>query len=447
MEKRTQMVKDFHLYEYNKGMETRKWSEDDKRRSKDFITAIEKRLQIEWIYRNYESFVGGRIRDIDYRLINKLRDRHRHNNQKVQYCFSIEHPSETMVFHNEDGNPTRANIKQALGRHGTLLPPRDQRHPWFRYQVEGYTEDIVHNYEQRLKTIFSRPVRRLCHSINDLARKIWQRTDYLKKGLEVCGLGGSPVSFRLNDLHKLGKAKIYERIGCYTVGRWASVGSPIDQRKRQPDVAAGAPEAAEDAPARIARLEKEVHKLRRRIVGLRGDVDRSITDQGRFTTSMVSCMTQLMDASGRTNQAFDNTLIVKDKGFSITDDVDITSGVVLCMLFCKKFVSCQKIMERFAHRDECERITMNEAEEKEKDAIRRILRFGIWRIDLMTSLELGYRANQGQKISFFNLNKDKFKRFKGVAISNPSARYKHSSNSSCEKLVSNFPMDEIKDVI
>ncbi|GJR73553.1 hypothetical protein Tco_0085918 [Tanacetum coccineum] len=26
-----------------------------------------------------------------------------------------EHPSETMVFHNEDGNPARANIKQALG--------------------------------------------------------------------------------------------------------------------------------------------------------------------------------------------------------------------------------------------------------------------------------------------------------------------------------------------
>ncbi|GJW60372.1 hypothetical protein Tco_0109707 [Tanacetum coccineum] len=42
MEKLDQMVKDFHLYEYNKGMETRKWSEDDKRRSKDFITAIEK---------------------------------------------------------------------------------------------------------------------------------------------------------------------------------------------------------------------------------------------------------------------------------------------------------------------------------------------------------------------------------------------------------------------
>ncbi|GJX42201.1 hypothetical protein Tco_0257191 [Tanacetum coccineum] len=71
MEKLDQMVKDFHLFEYNKGMETRKWSEDDKRRSKDFITAIEKRLQIRRIYRSLESFVGGRIRDVDYRLINR----------------------------------------------------------------------------------------------------------------------------------------------------------------------------------------------------------------------------------------------------------------------------------------------------------------------------------------------------------------------------------------
>ncbi|GJS90980.1 hypothetical protein Tco_0773616 [Tanacetum coccineum] len=71
MEKLDHMVKDFYLFEYNKGMETRKWSEDDKRRSKDFITAIEKRLQIRRIFRSLESFVGGRIRDIDYRLINR----------------------------------------------------------------------------------------------------------------------------------------------------------------------------------------------------------------------------------------------------------------------------------------------------------------------------------------------------------------------------------------
>ncbi|GJZ00754.1 hypothetical protein Tco_0518183, partial [Tanacetum coccineum] len=100
MEKLDHMVKDFHLFEYNKGMETRKWSEDDKRRSKDFITAIEKRLQIRRIYRSLESFVGGRIRDIDYRLINR----------------TTEMPSlRRWFFHNKDGNPARANIKQALG--------------------------------------------------------------------------------------------------------------------------------------------------------------------------------------------------------------------------------------------------------------------------------------------------------------------------------------------
>ncbi|GJR69946.1 RNA-directed DNA polymerase [Tanacetum coccineum] len=48
--------------------------------------------------------------------------------------------------------------------------------------------------------------------------------------------------------------------------------------------------------------------------------------------------------------------IIKDKGFSITDDIDITSGVVLGIPFCKKFVSCQKIMERFTHGDKCERM-------------------------------------------------------------------------------------------
>ncbi|GKE77583.1 hypothetical protein Tco_1543703, partial [Tanacetum coccineum] len=43
-------------------------------------------------------------------------------------------------------------------------------------------------------------------------------------------------------------------------------------------------------------------------------------------------------------------------GFSIIDDMDVTSGVVLGMPFCKKFVSCQKIMEKFACRDECKRL-------------------------------------------------------------------------------------------
>nr|GEV95023.1 reverse transcriptase domain-containing protein [Tanacetum cinerariifolium] len=106
--------------------------------------------------------------------------------------------------------------------------------------------------------------------------------------------------------------------------------------ERQSNAAAGVPGAAEDAsivnegaqadpaptqapqppppsprtiPQRIARLEEEVQELRQSTVGLREDVDRSIIDQGRFTTWMVSCMTQLVDTSGRTYQAFDNALV------------------------------------------------------------------------------------------------------------------------------------------
>ncbi|GJZ71483.1 hypothetical protein Tco_0635334 [Tanacetum coccineum] len=118
------------------------------------------------------------------------------------------------------------------------------------------------------------------------------------------------------------------------------------ETREAPDAAAGAFGAAEDAPAadegaranpapvqapqppppapktiqqRVSRLEEEVQELRQSIVGLRGDVARSITDQSRFSTWMVSCMTQLMDASGRTYQAFDSTLdaIRRILGFGI----------------------------------------------------------------------------------------------------------------------------------
>ncbi|GJX10525.1 hypothetical protein Tco_0200384 [Tanacetum coccineum] len=105
LDKLDHMVKDFKLYEYNPGMETRIWSENDRKRGKEFIEVIERRLKIRRIFRSLKSFVGGRLRDVDYRLIQRTK------------CF---HPSDTQnirvipKYHNEDGNPARANIKQAL---------------------------------------------------------------------------------------------------------------------------------------------------------------------------------------------------------------------------------------------------------------------------------------------------------------------------------------------
>ncbi|GKE83521.1 hypothetical protein Tco_1557263 [Tanacetum coccineum] len=51
LEKLDHMVKDYVLFKFNPGMEHRIWYEDDKRRSKEFIKVIERRLKIRRIFR------------------------------------------------------------------------------------------------------------------------------------------------------------------------------------------------------------------------------------------------------------------------------------------------------------------------------------------------------------------------------------------------------------
>nr|GEV91564.1 hypothetical protein [Tanacetum cinerariifolium] len=71
LEKLDHMVKDFKLFKYNPGMEIRIWSEDERRRSKEFMKVIEARLKTRIIFRSLKSFVSGRLRDVDYRLIQR----------------------------------------------------------------------------------------------------------------------------------------------------------------------------------------------------------------------------------------------------------------------------------------------------------------------------------------------------------------------------------------
>ncbi|GJX39504.1 hypothetical protein Tco_0252807 [Tanacetum coccineum] len=64
---------------------------------------------------------------------------------------------------------------------------------------------------------------------------------------------------------------------------------------------------ARTIPQRLERLEEDVQGLCRDVGSLRGLVERSMTDQGRFSTWMMTYMTQLMDASRLTYQALDGT--------------------------------------------------------------------------------------------------------------------------------------------
>ncbi|GJZ78709.1 hypothetical protein Tco_0643546 [Tanacetum coccineum] len=133
------------------------------------------------------------------------------------------------------------------------------------------------------------------------------------------------------DMAELVRLQIYEEID--DTWAWVALGP-----ERQPDAAAGSPGAVEDAPAvdegvqadpapiqapqqpplpppatgrtmpkRLGRLEEEVQGLRQDVKTLRGLMERSMTDQGRFSTWMITCMTRLIEASGQTYQAFDGT--------------------------------------------------------------------------------------------------------------------------------------------
>ncbi|GJT03144.1 hypothetical protein Tco_0824313 [Tanacetum coccineum] len=81
-------------------------------------------------------------------------------------------------------------------RHMAPLPPHDQRHLWLRYQVVGYTEEIVHDFEQRLEMIFGRQVNRV-HILDfegltpdmrqDLAERM--RMEFMLEFFSTCRIG------------------------------------------------------------------------------------------------------------------------------------------------------------------------------------------------------------------------------------------------------------------
>ncbi|GJY58959.1 hypothetical protein Tco_0458851 [Tanacetum coccineum] len=56
-------VKEFRVNRRNPGLDTRFWTKKDVDRSKEFMFAIQRRLKTRRIFRNLESFVGGRLRE------------------------------------------------------------------------------------------------------------------------------------------------------------------------------------------------------------------------------------------------------------------------------------------------------------------------------------------------------------------------------------------------
>nr|GEU42131.1 monodehydroascorbate reductase [Tanacetum cinerariifolium] len=64
-------VKEFRINRMNPGLNTRFWTRKDVDRCNAFMFAIQRRLRTRRIFRNLESFVGGRVREGDYRLLKR----------------------------------------------------------------------------------------------------------------------------------------------------------------------------------------------------------------------------------------------------------------------------------------------------------------------------------------------------------------------------------------
>nr|GEV31335.1 hypothetical protein [Tanacetum cinerariifolium] len=64
-------VKEFRINRMNPGLNTRFWTRKDVDRCKAFMFAIQRSLRTRRIFRNLENFVGGRVREGDYRLLKR----------------------------------------------------------------------------------------------------------------------------------------------------------------------------------------------------------------------------------------------------------------------------------------------------------------------------------------------------------------------------------------
>nr|GFA91829.1 hypothetical protein [Tanacetum cinerariifolium] len=62
-------VKEFRINRLNPGLNMRFWTRKDIDRCNAFMFAIQRRLRTRRIFHNLESFVGGRVREGDYRLL------------------------------------------------------------------------------------------------------------------------------------------------------------------------------------------------------------------------------------------------------------------------------------------------------------------------------------------------------------------------------------------
>nr|GEY89084.1 hypothetical protein [Tanacetum cinerariifolium] len=95
-------VKEFKVNRMNPGLNTRFWIRKDVDRSKEFMFAIQKRLKTRWIFRNLESFVGGRY---------QMEECHKLLNDSVDDSIIMHNVSKPLPLGGPPGQTCTVNIE------------------------------------------------------------------------------------------------------------------------------------------------------------------------------------------------------------------------------------------------------------------------------------------------------------------------------------------------
>ncbi|GJT34411.1 hypothetical protein Tco_0924830 [Tanacetum coccineum] len=257
-----------------------------------------------------QSFLGPGAYQLDYQNrgdtteiqlneLNELRD-HAYENSLIykeksmisRIVKTLKYPHEFHILSFILGIQKRGLGSEALDM--APLPAADQRHPWLRYQIEEYNEEIRHRSGSEVEDGL--------HTEQEMAeagfRAYWAGSDRLIPDMGVLRDYWIKI---YSDRDFLGPAPFYVLIrdpvrrGYATMMISYSSFSPAAEEVA-PEIPAPV-QAPPPAPQprtmsqRIERLEEEVHDLRRDIVGLRGDVVSFTTEQSRVSTWLISCMT------------------------------------------------------------------------------------------------------------------------------------------------------------
>nr|GEW36595.1 retrovirus-related Pol polyprotein from transposon TNT 1-94 [Tanacetum cinerariifolium] len=133
-------VKELRINRMNPDLNTRFWTRKDVDRCKAFIFTIQRRLRTRRIFCNLESFVGGRVREGDYRLLKrKIKKEKSENKGRVPAEMELE------LKHTQQGSSYEVSSTQkALG---TRLDMSKTYHP----QTNDQSEHIIQTLKDMLR--------------------------------------------------------------------------------------------------------------------------------------------------------------------------------------------------------------------------------------------------------------------------------------------------------